>query len=53
MKKTFEIEHSEKKCPIYDTSCPYWDSNDYCHIMDPMSECDDYFAYYGEEEDDE
>lgn len=53
MKKTFEIAHSEKKCPIYDTSCPYCDSNGYCHITNPMRECDDYFAYYGEEGDDD
>lgn len=51
MKTTFEIAHSE--CPIYDASCPYCDPNGYCHLMNPMRECDDYFAYYGDEEDDE
>lgn len=53
MKKTFDVEHSEKKCPVYDVSCPYCDFDGYCHIKNPMCECDDYFAYYGGEEEDE
>lgn len=53
MKKTFDVEHSKKECPIYDISCPYCDFDGSCHIRNPMRECDDYFAYHEGEEEDE
>lgn len=50
MKKTFDIAHSKKECPVYDISCPYCDFNGYCHIRNPMSECDDYLYHEGGED---
>ena len=49
MKKTYY-------CPICDFTCPYCIGRDFhCVIGDPMAECDDYYAYMcdEEEEDDE
>lgn len=48
MKKASNTEHSKKQCPIYDVSCPYCDLDGYCSLLNPMRECDDYFAYCGE-----
>ena len=52
MKKASNIERSKEPCPNHDASCPYCDPDGYCFLSNPTRECDDYFAYYTEEEED-
>ena len=41
-------------CPTCDIECPYCVGLNYeCVIGDPMKECDDYYAYHGDEEEEE
>ena len=41
-------------CPTYDTSCPYCKGDDcICTIGNPLEECDDYYYYNGEDEENE
>lgn len=41
-------------CPLYDSSCPYFDhTTSYCELDHPMYECDDYYATVGDDEEDE
>lgn len=44
-----------KYCPTFDKCCPYFINNKEgaCALENPGLECDDYFAYYGEEDEDE
>lgn len=37
------------ECPIFDMGCPYCLASGECTIDNPMSECDDYYYYMGEE----
>ena len=39
-------------CPIGAIDCSYYDEEQdgVCCLASPMEECDDYYAYYGDEE---
>ena len=40
-----------KTCPINAFDCPYFSSEEFtCALDDPMAECDDYYAYMGDDE---
>jgi len=38
-------------CPVNAWDCPYYNPNNYeCGLENPAAECDDFYAYCGEEE---
>ena len=40
-------------CPVLDWECPYFNSEGcVCKLDDPKTDCDDYYAAVGDEEDD-
>ena len=36
-------------CPVNGYDCPYWNKNGLCSLADPMEDCDDFAAMWGEE----
>lgn len=38
-------------CPVGDVSCPYYCANGECGLPNPARDCDDYLAYYTDEDD--
>lgn len=53
-KEDFETDGYRNGQPIYCTvnawDCPYFDS-DFCHIKDPIKNCDDFAAFFESWED--
>lgn len=46
-------EKKMKKCPLFDTSCPYCLASGECTLTHPEEDCDDYYYYNGEEEEED
>ena len=41
-------------CPALDWECPYFNPEGcICKLDDPKADCDDYYAAFGDEEDDD
>jgi len=38
------------ECPMFDLDCPYCSITGECTIGNPMEECDDYYYYNADEE---
>lgn len=44
------IKKEYPDCPLFDMTCPYCLASGECTIDNPKDECDDYYYYNGEKE---